>query len=630
MGRGLYLNRMLNNQNALSRLRILPVILIAVMAVASLSFAERATQPGAARLKARYYFLQGAAKEAEGKADEAYEYYKKAWITDPSYPEGAHAYGLNRAILNTGSLMLDSAKLNSVNIAKLFVDTYPEDYYPVLNYAYMAVLADTTDEILDVMERVVKAYPQRTQALLYLAQYAEMRGNYKRAADALSRFETAEGSNPEITLRKSSYALFEGDTAAAIAETDRLIAKNPRNPEFLTLKGNIYEFLQRPDSALVWYVKALDADPGSGLPRQQIARIYKNLGDSALFDRYTYELLFCDDVQLEGKIATLSQYLQQLINSKGNTERGDTLFNALSNQYPHEPQILDLSARYNAAKQNFPKAIEDMTYAIDLDPQDERKWVSLMSYYALDSLFTDGMKVYDRARKTLVVPPSDDLLIVYASLAQQADSTDTALAVYDSLIGKVIPGLKLTDSVAAVDRSIFKNMGVDDADKLSIFYEMAGDAAYAAKPPRLPDAFRSYENALFFNPDNLLALNNYAYFIITEENPSVDSPRFAKAKEMSKKAVERASDNGTYLDTYAWILYKEGDYQEALKYQKAAVEISEKNEVLDDTLYSHYGDILFMAGEPDEAVRYWEKALEINPSDELLIKKVKHKTFFYK
>ena len=101
---------------------------------------------------------------------------------------------------------------------------------------------------------------------------------------------------------------------------------------------------------------------------------------------------------------------------------------------------------------------------------------------------------------------------------------------------------------------------------------------------------------------------------------------------MSRKALDLTENDpvSTYLDTYAWILFKEGNYKEAEDYQEKAFETLEKegNEPTYD-FFSHYGDILFMNGKPQEALKQWEKALELEPTDKLLQKKVKNKTFYY-
>ena len=119
-----------------------------------------------------------------------------------------------------------------------------------------------------------------------------------------------------------------------------------------------------------------------------------------------------------------------------------------------------------------------------------------------------------------------------------------------------------------------------------------------------------------------MALNNYAYFL------AVEGIELDKAERLSARAVKYEPENATYLDTYAWVYFKKGEYSLALTYIKAAFAYSEGEESAE--LYEHYGDILFMNGMHEEALPNWEKALELNPDSEILQRKVTHKTFFFK
>ena len=84
--------------------------------------------------------------------------------------------------------------------------------------------------------------------------------------------------------------------------------------------------------------------------------------------------------------------------------------------------------------------------------------------------------------------------------------------------------------------------------------------------------------------------------------------RLALAEKMSSQAVAMESDNATYLDTYAWVLYKRGEYSQARYYIKLAIE---KDKDPSGVLYEHYGDILYRSGEHQEALKMWKKAAEM-------------------
>ena len=76
--------------------------------------------------------------------------------------------------------------------------------------------------------------------------------------------------------------------------------------------------------------------------------------------------------------------------------------------------------------------------------------------------------------------------------------------------------------------------------------------------------------------------------------------------------------NATFLDTYAFILFKEERYQEALFVMERCVDQSGSNINLEEL--DHYGDILKALGKTDEAAKFWKQALEADP-DNMTIKK---------
>ncbi len=94
---------------------------------------------------------------------------------------------------------------------------------------------------------------------------------------------------------------------------------------------------------------------------------------------------------------------------------------------------------------------------------------------------------------------------------------------------------------------------------------------------------------------------------------------------MSERSLEgENSSNPTYLDTYAWILYRKGDYAEAKKFQASAVEISENDGSESAELYDHFGDILEADGDHEAALEAWGKALTLDPENIEISHKIKN------
>ena len=112
------------------------------------------------------------------------------------------------------------------------------------------------------------------------------------------------------------------------------------------------------------------------------------------------------------------------------------------------------------------------------------------------------------------------------------------------------------------------------------------------------------------------AYNNYAYFLTEKSGTPAD---LDKAEKLARQAIKLEPDNGTYLDTYAWVLYRKGSSMLALIYIKKAIEATETP---DPTLYEHLAEILTAEGRYDEAIEAWRHCLESGGDAKLVAQKV--------
>ena len=99
--------------------------------------------------------------------------------------------------------------------------------------------------------------------------------------------------------------------------------------------------------------------------------------------------------------------------------------------------------------------------------------------------------------------------------------------------------------------------------------------------------------------DNAYVLNNYAYYL------SIRDIQMEKAEDMAKRAVAIEPDNSSFQDTYGWVLFKLGKYQEAREWIGKALE--DKENVSGEVL-EHYGDVLFRLGDITQASGILEKS----------------------
>ncbi len=126
-------------------------------------------------------------------------------------------------------------------------------------------------------------------------------------------------------------------------------------------------------------------------------------------------------------------------------------------------------------------------------------------------------------------------------------------------------------------------------------------------------AFKLYQYTLNLDKNNPLVNNNYAY-LLAEKDLELD-----KALNMSKLALSIEPENPSYLDTYAWVLYKMANYEEALIFIKKALNYFEGS----TEVFDHLGDIYIKLNEKNKAIDAWNKALKLEPFNETIMKKIK-------
>ena len=105
------------------------------------------------------------------------------------------------------------------------------------------------------------------------------------------------------------------------------------------------------------------------------------------------------------------------------------------------------------------------------------------------------------------------------------------------------------------------------------------------------------------HPGDPLVLNNLAY-TYAEQNVKLD-----EAFKMSSAALKADPGNAAYLDTMAWILYRQKKYKEAAAYIVKAVVAFNGNDIEGMEALEHAGDIYFALNDKVEAKFYWLRVM---------------------
>ena len=118
------------------------------------------------------------------------------------------------------------------------------------------------------------------------------------------------------------------------------------------------------------------------------------------------------------------------------------------------------------------------------------------------------------------------------------------------------------------------------------------------------------------------SVNNDLGYLYADQGKNLE-----QAEMMIRKAVKAEPENGAYLDSLGWVLFKLGKTEEAIVWLEKAVERSTIGG--DDTLWDHLGDAYDKQGKAEKALAAWKRALEsakqASRPDQKLMKRLEEK-----
>jgi tetratricopeptide (TPR) repeat protein len=161
------------------------------------------------------------------------------------------------------------------------------------------------------------------------------------------------------------------------------------------------------------------------------------------------------------------------------------------------------------------------------------------------------------------------------------------------------------DSVIGPDDTQAIDYVYKKVELLTLAYIKTSDKNY------LERGIDEYESLLVKVPNNTGILNNLAY-MLAENNERLDD-----ALEYSRRAYRARPNAPGFLDTYSYVLYKKGRYEEAAEFLQSSLQQYEQQRTsAPPDVYEHLGMIKEELGSVTEALAAYKQALEVG-TDEL-------------
>jgi tetratricopeptide (TPR) repeat protein len=132
-------------------------------------------------------------------------------------------------------------------------------------------------------------------------------------------------------------------------------------------------------------------------------------------------------------------------------------------------------------------------------------------------------------------------------------------------------------------------------------------ALAAEKINKLDVMEQSLRHLIELRPDAAHAYNALGYSF-AERNV-----RLPEARDLIAKSLELRPDDPHILDSMGWVLFRQGELDQAREYLERALKISPEVDVL-----VHLGEVLWKQGRQNDALKYWLDARKMEPENESL------------
>jgi len=402
----------------------------------------------------------------------------------------------------------------------------------------------------------------------------------------------------------------------AVEMFERLIDREGESADLLVQVAQLYLALGRFREAADRLERVLRLEPGSRLIQLQLAEVYQKSGETEKAEAILEKMIEIDehDVQAMAVLADIAMEQRKF-------EKAAMLFEKLLEDDSENAEIkLRLGAAYfgqaekdtlllEKARQMFQEAAEGM-------PGNWRPYWYLGAIADMEGKDSVSADYFERVTK--LGGETFDAWWFVGTRAFEANEHEKVMDLMEKarrlfpqefrvylLLGLSASRLERND--AAVE-NLRKALELNPGDINTI----SSLALTLDNMKRFEESDSLYEQALRLDPNAHIILNNYGYSLAER------GLQLERALEMASRAVAADSLNSSYLDTIGWVYYKLGNYIEAERYIRKAIEAGDASAVVHD----HLGDTYYQLNDPAKAMEYWKKALELEPNNDQIRSKV--------
>jgi tetratricopeptide (TPR) repeat protein len=466
-----------------------------------------------------------------------------------------------------------------------------------LKYAAFMSATGDTGETRRISTEMTRQAPDYLPGWTLLAELAFKDKKYDEALSLLENVFSRDQGYVDGHRLESDVLLAKGNTKKAIEVLERLDQTYPDFPLIKYQLARAYLKNNNPNQAKVALDQAISINPNFADAILLLAETNLRSGHG--------EMVIEPITNLLRKRPDLRSAAFLLATAYGSRDRFDDAEAVIRDQVrlaPQDPQPhTALGLTFRQAKRND-EARQAFEKAAELAP--DNLWLvdQLVELDLLDKHFDSArQRIHRHFQKTPDLPAAHFLEgkiliaegkwdLAAAELQKTLQIDPNFSSAYDLLVQAYFATNKLPQAVSQLQAELAKKP--NDATALmtlALAYERMKD---------FPKARDTYERLLSIEPNFVSALNNLAY-LYTEQLNDLN-----KAYDLARKARDLRANDPSIGDTLGWVLYKRGEYQQALTTLQESAEKAADN----PEIQFHLGMTAYMIGQTDIARAALQKA----------------------
>lgn len=523
-------------------------------------------------------FLEAVRQKQREQVDAEFELLDAALRLKPAAPEAVYEMAVLKLSYSTYSDTLARAEGDS--LLRRATELAPDNlYYKETLATYLANNAQYR-EAIRLYEEIADAN-LTYETLANLAWLYKTSGDYAGAIRTLERLERLDGRSEALSMEKFQTYLAMKDDEHAYQALEELCAEYPLDLRYRVLMGDLYDQHGYHERALDIYRDVLTAEPDNSYAQLSLLAYYKAARADSLYLDLLNRVVLNPRTQSGARLEAMRAYAVDNIKARADSTPVLNLFRQALAEPQENRDMAELQAYYMIERKMPADSVMRVMYRIlEIEPDYTKARLQILQYMLLRG---DMNRVAQICREGELYDPSEITFYYYEGEAHYRSGNNA-------------------EAIRVLQRGVERVDENTDPQLASDVLALLGDVLHDSHLTE--EAYLAYDRSLEYNPLNLFCLNNYAYFL------SVEGRNLEKAEPMSRRTVEVEPQNATYLDTYAWILFKLGRYREAQIYMEEALRYTPETEE-NASIFDHAGDIFYHAGDKKLAPEYWKKALQL-------------------